>query len=166
MAPTAKLVYKTRNSTLNYVNNAIDYVISLGYYCSVTTEGHLRYDNLPEAVFILTAESSSSYISKDQYQAMWDAQGENIPVYIIYRRKETNELNVYTVSFRKTNLDSDDSYAHINDFKRTEFESYFEGESKIRLKQLGTLLNPYDPDNYDEVIEDEVINNNELLLLI
>ena len=162
MSPTAKLVYKTTNTTLKYVNSAIEYVVSLGYYCSVTNEGPLRYDNLPEAVFILTSETNSSFISKDQYQTYKDATSENIPVYIIYRKKETNELNVYTTRFRNCDNGSDNNYAHISDFKRTEFKSYYEGTPPIVLKQLenDVPLNPYDPDNYNK------IDNNELLLLI
>lgn len=166
MLPTGKLVYKTENTSLNYVNSAIEYVVSLGYYCSVTYEGHLRYDNLPEAVFILTPESGSSFISAEQYQSWTDATSQDIPVYIIYRRKDTNELNVYTASVKKLRNDSGNNYAKIDNFKRTEFESYYEGNPKIVLKQLGNgvPLNPYDPDNYDEVIE--LYNPEELLLII
>lgn len=176
MNPTANLVYKTANNTLNYINNAISYVISLDYYCSVTYDGKLRSDNLPEAVFILTSETSSSFISEDQFRWWMKAREYNIPIYIIYRLKDTAEFNVYTAKARqlKSSGRSKSNHAHISDFKRTSFDSYYEqDENRLQfgIAQIGDgsiPVNPYDPSTYLKNQTDAgfSIDRNELLLLV
>lgn len=154
MVPEAKLVYKTTESSLNYIDNAREYVTHLGYYCSLTTDGSLHFRYLPNAVFILTSEVNSGYINKDQYQAWKDAESQDIPVYVIYKRKGTNELNIYTAKII-SRYENGEKYAQIADFIKDKFETYYEGKPKKVLKKF--KFNPYHPDSYKCSEDDELL---------
>ena len=163
MKPTVQLVYKTKGSPVSYINDAIDFIKSKGVevnsFCEFKTVDSLKK---PKVIFILTSQSNSSYINKDQFAIINNST--DIPVFLIYQLKNTTEFWIYKTDIRTENI-SDDKYAFLSNFTRIKESELQNILFKKENDNDSINLGPFEPNRLDlSFLKDEDIN--ELLLLI
>jgi hypothetical protein len=114
------IIYKKEGSSVHYILEAENYLRRLDYYVHSTSKNEIdKIATSPHAVFILTSETDSSYITQEQYMAMDTAHDYNIPWFVIYKKKRTRELNIYKAQVRTIGTSSI-SYGKLHSFIKTE----------------------------------------------